>query len=83
MEDTLNALYDQFYRKPKNTSQARRVEANHQTLIAHLNKADRKLVLRIIDDKDQLINDISLDSFIAGFQLAWRLANELSARESE
>ncbi|QNK39835.1 hypothetical protein [Caproicibacter fermentans] len=78
MEDILEALYGNFYSKPQNTPQARRIEANHRILIDHLSKADRRLVLRIIDDKDQLIHDISFDSFVSGFWLAWRLANELS-----
>ncbi|ADU26820.1 hypothetical protein [Ethanoligenens harbinense] len=77
MKYILQALYHRFYSKPIATPQAQRIEANHRALITHLNKGDRKLVLRIIDDKDQLINDISFDSFISGFELAWKLAKEL------
>ncbi|ADU27323.1 DUF6809 family protein [Ethanoligenens harbinense] len=83
MGDILFTIYRCFYKIPKGTPQARRIEANHRTLITHLSKADRRLVLRIIDDKDQLINDISLDSFITGFQLAWRLANELNGHDKQ
>lgn len=52
MKDILKVLYGNFYSKPQNTPQARRIEANHRIIIDHLSKADRRLVLRIIDDKD-------------------------------
>ena len=34
-------------------------------------------MLRIIDAQDYIKTETSLDSFIAGFELAWRLSNEL------
>ncbi len=50
-------------------------------LIAALEKPERRLVLQIIDAKDQIAEDRSIDSFIAGFRLAWRLSNELNMYE--
>ena len=47
------------------------MEECHKALIEALAKPERKLVLRIID------------SFIAGFELAWRLSIELRNDESE
>ena len=44
---------------------------------------ERKLVLRIIDAQDSITEQTSLDSFIAGFELAWRLSIELHNDESE
>lgn len=38
-------------------------------------------MLQIIDDKDQIAENLSTDSFISGFRLAWRLANELNHYE--
>jgi hypothetical protein len=78
MNDILQAIYDHFYTFPRNTPEAKRIEANHQRLIKRLKKQDRKLVLRIIDDKDLIANAVSLDSFIQGFQLAWTLSNQLN-----
>ncbi|MBP1581191.1 MAG: hypothetical protein J6A26_02175, partial [Oscillospiraceae bacterium] len=49
----------------------------HQQLIEVLDKPERKLVLRIIDGKDRLADEIGLDSFIFGFKLATQLAHEL------
>ena len=44
---------------------------------------ERKLVLRIIDAQDSITEQTSLDSFIAGFELAWRLSMELHNDENE
>ena len=77
MESILYAIYRRFYYIPKNTKQVKRIEANHRLLIQRLSRRNRKLVLRSIDDKDQIINDVSTDSFIQGFRLAWRMANEV------
>ena len=49
----------------------------HKQLIDVLGKPVRKLVLRIIDGKDRLADEIGLDSFIFGFKLATQLAHEL------
>jgi len=40
-------------------------------------------VLQIIDAKDRIVEDTSIDSFISGFELAWRLSMELNNYESE
>lgn len=78
MDDILKILYDSFYMPPKLAELKREVEDNHQLLIARLEKPERKLILRIIDAKDSAAGALSLDSFICGFKLAWRLANELN-----
>lgn len=52
-------------------------------MIAALQKPERKLVLRIIDTQDYITEQTSLDSFIAGFELAWRLSIELQNDENE
>jgi len=78
MENILQAIYDHFYTFPRNTPEEKRIKANHQRLIRRLRKQDRKLVLRIIDDKDMIANAVSLDSFIQGFRLAWMLSNQLN-----
>ena len=44
---------------------------------------ERKLVLRIIDAQDSITEQTSLDSFIAGFELAWRISMKLHNDESE
>lgn len=54
------------------------MDAYHKQLIEVLEKPERKLVLRIIDGKDRLADELSLDSFISGFKLALELAIELN-----
>lgn len=79
----LRALYDCFYTRPRFDEQENEVEECHKALIAALEKPERKLVLRIIDAQDSIIELTSLDSFIAGFELAWRLSIELHNDENE
>jgi hypothetical protein len=77
MDNILKVLYDHFYRMPENTPDEKRIEANHRLLRQRLSKRNRKLVLRIIDDKVQICTDVLLDSFICGFRLAWQIANQI------
>lgn len=81
MNELLKALYDNFYEPLPETELKKEIEACHQKLIVALDKPERRLVLQIIDDKDQIVEDRSIDSFISGFRLAWRLSNELNMYE--
>ena len=74
----LRALYDCFYTRPKFDEQESEVEECHKALIEVLAKPERKLVLRIIDAQNLMIEQRSVDSFICGFRLAWEMANELN-----
>lgn len=78
MREILQALYDSFYTPPGMEEVKAAIEANHRLLIERLDKPERKVVLRIIDDKDRSAGELSLDSFICGFKLAWQVANELN-----
>ena len=81
--ELLKGLYDCFYTPPELSEQKKEVTACHKALIEVLAKPERKLVLRIIDAQDSIIELTSLDSFIAGFELAWRLSIELQNDENE
>ena len=83
MSELLKALYDNFYEKLPATQLKAEIERCHQELIEKLEKPERKLVLQIIDCKDQIAEDLSIDSFIAGFHLAMRLSQELNMYEKE
>ena len=83
MNEMLKALYDSFYDKLPATQLKAEVERCHQELIEKLDKPERKVVLQIIDCKDQIAVDLSIDSFIAGFRLAWKLSQELNIYEQE
>ena len=81
MNEMLKALYDSFYKKLPATQLKSEIERCHQELIEKLEKPERKRVLQIIDCKDQIAEDLSIDSFIAGFRLAWNLSQELNTYE--
>lgn len=81
MNEQLKALYDCFYEPLSAERLKQEIEDCHQSLIAALEKPERRLVLQIIDAKDQIAEDRSIDSFITGFRLAWRLSNELNMYE--
>lgn len=81
--ELLKGLYNCFYTPPELSEQENEVEACHKALIAALEKPERKLVLRIIDAQNYITEQISFDSFIAGFELARRLSMELHNDESE
>ena len=83
MNETLRLLYDRFYIPLPMAESEQEVETCHRQLIERLDKPERKLVLRIIDAQDSIIELTSLDSFIAGFELAWRLSIELQNDENE
>lgn len=83
MNKLLKDLYDCFYTPPELSAQKQEVEECHQALINALDKPERRLVLQIIDAKDRIVEDTSVDSFISGFELAWRLSAELNQYEKE
>lgn len=70
MNELLKALYDSFYEKLPATQFKTEVERCHQEFIKKLDRSERRLVLQIIDSKDPISEDLSIDSFIAGFHLA-------------
>ena len=79
----LNDLYDHFYTPPELSAQKQEIEECHRVLITTLDKPERRLVLRIIDAKDRIMEESSIDSFISGFKLAWQLSTELNQYEKE
>ena len=78
MNETLKLLYDRFYTPLPMAEASHEVETCHRQLIERLDKPERKLVLRIIDAQNLMIEQRSVDSFICGFRRAWEIANELN-----
>lgn len=79
MNKTLTALYESFYTPPQAADTRAEIKTIHRQLILKLDKPERRLVLRLIDAKDRLTEETSVDSLICGFRLAWQLANELNS----
>ena len=83
MTELLKSLWDNYYEPPHEAEKKQAIEDYHMKLVEDLSSEDRKLVLHIIDLKDQIAEDLSIDSFMSGFQLAWKLATELNIREKQ
>ena len=79
----IKELYDCFYTPPELSAPRQEIAKCHKTLIEVLEKPERRLVLQIIDAKDRIAEDTSIDSFISGFALAWKLSAELNNCENE
>lgn len=78
MKTILEELYDSYNTfVPEPTVQAE-VDNAHQALIRSLENPERKLVLRIIDNKDLIAGARAKESFECGFWLAWRLYTQLN-----
>ena len=77
MENVLKTLYWNLYTPCTNEEAEQELDDCHKQLVDVLGKPERKLVLRIIDGKDRLADEVGLDSFIFGFELATQLAHEL------
>ena len=77
MTELLKTLYWNLYTPYENQETEQELDDCHKQLIEILGKPERKLVLRIIDGKDRLADEIGLDSFVFGFKLATQLAHEL------
>ena len=73
----MRILYWNLYIPNENQQAEQELDDCHKQLIDLLGKPERKLVLRIIDGKDRLADEIGLDSFIFGFKMATQLAHEL------
>ena len=81
--ELLKAMYDCFYIPPEMPAAKQEIEDCHQALIEASDKTERRLVLQIIDAKDRIVEDTSIDSFISGFLLAWKFFMELNNYENE
>lgn len=81
MKELLTTLHDRFYFPNLPEENEKEIENYYNQLKETLNKSERKLVLRIIDTKDHIADELSLDSFICGFRLAQELARELNYLE--
>lgn len=68
--ELLKALYGSFYERLPARQLKAEIKSSRQTLTKRLDKFNHSLVLQIIDCKDQIAEDLPIDSFITGFCLA-------------
>ena len=73
MNDALKQLYNRFYTPLPMADAEQEIDDCHKQLIERLEKPERKLVLRIMDNQGLIAEGRSMDSFYCGFKLAWEL----------
>lgn len=81
MNTLLKTIYDVLYNRTDSPELVSEIDRCHKQLIGRLDKPERKLILQIIDNKDRIAEELSMDSFICGFQLGTRLATELDIHQ--
>ena len=79
MNDYMQALHQRFFQEPECADVWEEIEALRQELRETLQKPERRKLLRLVDAQNLLREETSLASFMAGFKLAWGLAQELEA----
>ena len=79
MNDYMQALHQRFFREPECADVRREIEGLRRELREHLDRQSREKLLKLVDLGIELREEISLTSFMAGFKLAWGLAQELEA----
>ena len=77
MYNYMRALEDRFTPKP-DRKQRRDLEAKRQEVATLLDKQGRKKLLQLVDAHTMAQEEMAMESFIAGFRLAWGIATELS-----
>ena len=73
MADYMKALWEQFYGFVLSDVES---EALRRSLSGQLTKEQRRLLLRIVERKDLYCEQVSQESFAAGFRLAWGIFSE-------
>ena len=77
MPQIIEQLYYSFYKRPINDEENRRLQSNTALLKRNFSKWQKKILLRIIDDKDLICAITTKDSFEQGFQLGVKLTTEV------
>ena len=79
MYEYFRALHQRFFHEPDHADLYEEIEENRKKLAEKLAPEDRKRLLRMLDAQNHLKNEVSLESFTAGFKLAAGIAKELEA----
>ena len=80
MYEYMKALYLRFFREPDCAELRQEIREARQELRARLGREDKRTLLRLTDGLSLLREETALESFAAGFQLAWGMARDLEER---
>ena len=70
-------VMQELFTDTENTERSDSIEQKRLKLVQHLNKQERRMLLEIVDGKDQLCEEQKLLHFLAGFWLATELHHEM------
>ena len=82
MYDYMQALQARFSTESLCAEQQAEVVRLHRRLEKRLDRQNQIRLLELVDAEARLQDDVSLESFIAGFHLACGIAHELGAESS-
>ena len=77
MYDYMKALHARFCREPELQKAREDLEQAYREIKAGLGQQDQETLLQLADLENELREETSLTSFIAGFQLGMGIAGEL------
>lgn len=80
VNDYMRALYHRFDRSDVRIERLKQMtDKTHRQLSNQLDKPRRKLLLKLIDLEDALLDQACLSSFVSGYRLAQGIQQELLA----
>ena len=77
MYDYMKALHARFCREPELQKVRAELDRSYREIKARLDQQDQETLLQLADLENELREETSLTSFIAGFQLGMGIAGEL------
>ena len=77
MYDYMRALHARFCREPELQKARAELDQAYREIKARLGQQDQKMLLLLVDLENELREEISLTSFIAGFQLGMGIVGEI------
>ena len=77
MHDYMKALHARFCREPELQKAREKLEQAYREIKARLGQQDQETLLQLADLENELREETSLTSFIAGFQLGMGIAGEM------
>ena len=77
MHDYMKALHARFCREPELQKAREELEQAYREIKARLGQQDQETLLQLTDLENELREETSLTSFIAGFRLGMGIAGEI------
>ena len=78
MKDYMMALHQRFCKKPECREVREQIREVEQKLHQSLDRRGQEQLLKLADLENELLDEISLESFLSGFKLALGIAAELA-----